>query len=79
MYTADPTGTLPAPAAAIAAEDAPKVPAVPDVDVDVTRTERHEVWLSNPVVLAIGGGVVLLLILLVMAGRGGGTTIIKEK
>lgn len=78
-FTAEPTRTWTTPAAAIAAEDAPKVPAAPEIDVDVTRTERHEVWFSNPTVLAIGGGVLLLVILLLFAGRGGGTTIIREK
>lgn len=76
--TVEPTGPSATPVAAIAAEEAPKVPAVPEVDVDVTRTERHEVWVS-PTVLAIGGGVLLLLIVLLLAGRGGGTTVIREK
>jgi len=52
------------------------------VKVDVSTTESHTVWYTNPLWLAIGGIVVLLIIVLaVMASRGrdGGssTTVVR--
>jgi hypothetical protein len=55
-------------------------PAAP-VKVDVTTTESHTVWYTNPVWLVIGGIVVLLIIVLaVMAARGrdgSSTTVVR--
>jgi hypothetical protein len=83
IYVSEPTGILPAPAVAVAADEAPSAPDAPKapaIDVNVNRTEKHVVWFANPAVLAIGaGGLVLLVILIAMASRGGGTTIIREK
>jgi hypothetical protein len=82
MYVAEPTGVLPAPNVALAADpapNAPDTPKAPAIDVNVNRTEKHVVWFADPVVLGIAGGLVLLVLLFAMASRGGGTTIIKEK
>jgi hypothetical protein len=84
LYAAAPTGTVPAPTVAIAADDAPAAAPdaakAPTVDVNVNRTERHVISFTDPKVLAIGAGaVVLILALFALASRGGGTTIVREK
>src|SRR5262245_16943876 len=84
MPMSEPTGTLPLPAVAVAADEvAPAVPNLPNpnIDVDVNRTERHVISFANPVVLLIGvGALVVIIALIAMASRGGGgTTIIKER
>jgi hypothetical protein len=53
-------------------ERAPDV--VPDVDVDVNRTERV-VWYTDPLVIA--GAVVVLIVVVALIARGGGTTVVK--
>ena len=52
----------------------------PPVKVEVSTTESHTVWYTNPVWLAIGGIVLLLIIVLaVMAARnkGSSTTVVR--
>ncbi len=51
---------------------APKI--VPDVDIEVHKTERV-VWFANP--LVIGGAVVALIVIVALVARGGGTTVVK--
>ena len=50
------------------------------IKVDVSTTESHTVWYTNPVWLAIGGIVlVLIIVFAVMAarGRGSNTTVVR--
>jgi hypothetical protein len=58
------------------AANPPVVDPLPDVDVDIHRTERV-VWYTNPLVI---GGIVLAVVALIVAlarGGGGGTTVVK--
>ena len=75
-----PTAMLDVPAVAVAADEAsPTAPKLPDIDVNVDRTERHVISFANPTALAIGAGIVVLIVALIaMSSRGGGTTIVKE-
>ena len=76
LETADPPS-----ATAIAQEQQPpaKEPA-PEVHVNVDDggEKRYVVWLSNPVLLAIGGVAIVVLVMLVAMASRGGTTVIKE-
>jgi hypothetical protein len=62
-------------------QESPMTPdVVPDVDIDVHRSEERVVWFANP--LLIGAGVVVLIVVVVAliarGGSGGGTTIVKD-
>ena len=48
------------------------------VNVDDGGEKRYVVWLSNPVLLAIGGVAIVVLVMLVAMASRGGTTVIKE-
>lgn len=64
MLFASATAAMAAPLALLQDPPAP-------VKVDVTTTESHTVWYTDPLWLGIGGLVVLLVIVLaVMAARG---------
>jgi hypothetical protein len=50
----------------------------PDIRVDVSTTDGHSTWYTNPVWLAIGGLALLLIIVAIMASRRkSSTTVIR--
>ena len=59
-------------------ENPPVQVPVPDVDIDINKTDRV-VWYVDPLFL-IGAGVVVLIVVvaLIARGGGGGTTIVRD-
>src|SRR5262245_49603228 len=57
-------------------QNPPGVQVVPDVDVDVHKTETERLaWYTDP--LVIGSAVVVLIVVVALVARGG-TTIVKD-
>jgi len=51
--------------------------AVPDVDINVERTERV-VWYTDPLVIGAAVLALIVIVALVARGGGGGTTIVRD-
>lgn len=50
----------------------------PPVQVEISTSESHSVWYTNPLWLVIGGVILILIIALIVSANRGGTTVIKD-